>query len=658
MNAQQFLAEFGHVAKAPGGIDRLRDLILQLAVAGDLVSFEPQMQDLQMLERILQQKRDHGEKKKVIPKQASVPRGMVNAPPHWNLCRLGDIALTITGGGTPSKSHPEYWHGEIPWASVKDLKDYQYLDGTEDHITQEGVRNSSANLIPPGRVIVCTRMGLGKAAINRVAMAINQDLKALELPEDIDPDFFLLVYKTREVKGAGMTVAGIKQDKLLALPVAIPPKEEQSRIVARVDELIALCDQLEQQQKDRRKLQNALRQSNLQALTSAQSPHELQTSWQRLQANFGRLFGEPEDLRDFKGLVLDLAVNGRLLSPGSTPVAASGLLDQIAEARLAWAKTAEGQEKKEAVAMLNKLRTQQVAVPSDPLPEHWCWAPLLRISQSIVDCHNKTAPYVSEGIHLVRTSDIRDGKMDLTRTRKISEDTYAYWARRMPPRSGDIFFTREAPMGEAAIVPDGERVCLGQRTMLIRLFEDLFSNRYLLYVIQSPNFQARMTEAAVGMTVKHLRVGGVEDLVIPVPPRDEQDQIVRIVDSLFGLCDQHADHLNAGLRVAASLASSTVAALTGIAIEQDEETAVKVPETELIAPLRLATAPDVKAKAPLATLLARHQGEMAARDLWQRFGGEIDAFYAQVKAEVAHGWIAEPEMAQVREKAAAEVAKA
>ena len=248
--------------------------------------------------------------------------------------------------------------------------------------------------------------------------------------------------------------------------------------------------------------------------------------------------------------------------------------------------------------------------------------------------------------------------MDLTKTRKISEETYAYWARRMPPKAGDIFFTREAPMGEAAIVPDGERVCLGQRTMLIRLFEELFNNRYLLYVIQSPSFQARMTEAAIGMTVKHLRVGGVEDLVIPVPPRDEQDQIVRIVDGLFGLCDQHANHLNAGLRVAASLASSTVAALTGIAIEQDEETAVKAPETELIAPLRLATPPDVKAQAPLATLLARHQGEMAARDLWQRFGGEIDAFYAQVKAEVAHGWIAEPEMAQVREKAAAEAAKA
>lgn len=77
---------------------------------------------------------------------------------------------------------------------------------------------------------------------------------------------------------------------------------------------------------------------------------------------------------------------------------------------------------------------------------------------------------------------------------------------------------------------------------------------------------------------------------------------------------------------------------------------MKAPQTELIAPVRLGTPPDVKAHAPLATLLARHNGEMSARDLWQRFGGEIDAFYAQLKTEVAHGWIAEPAGAEVREK--------
>ena len=80
---------------------------------------------------------------------------------------------------------------------------------------------------------------------------------------------------------------------------------------------------------------------------------------------------------------------------------------------------------------------------------------------------------------------------------------------------------------------------------------------------------------------------------------------------------------------------------------------MKAPQTELIAPLRLGQAPDIKAQAPLASILARHQGQMPAKDLWQRFGGEIDAFYAQLKTEVAHGWILEPAVAEVREVPAA-----
>ena len=77
---------------------------------------------------------------------------------------------------------------------------------------------------------------------------------------------------------------------------------------------------------------------------------------------------------------------------------------------------------------------------------------------------------------------------------------------------------------------------------------------------------------------------------------------------------------------------------------------MKAPQTELIASLRLGTAPGIKDQALLATILARHSGEMSAKDLWQRFGGEIDAFYAQLKAEVAHGWILEPTGAEMREK--------
>src|SRR5690606_7911350 len=156
------------------------------------------------------------------------------------------------------------------------------------------------------------------------------------------------------------------------------------------------------QQQARRKLQNNLRQSTLQAVASATSPHELQATWERLTDNFGRLFHAPEDVVASKGLILALAVTGEWLNiEHHHATTGAELLDSIAVKRVEWSQESVGQEQKEALAMLKKLRTQQVSIPDATLPEHWAWASLLQVSQAVVDCHNKTAPYVSEGIHLI-----------------------------------------------------------------------------------------------------------------------------------------------------------------------------------------------------------------------------------------------------------------
>lgn len=148
------------------------------------------------------------------------------------------------GGGTPSKQHAEYWNGEIPWASVKDLN-CDVLTQTQDHITQLGLENSTSNLIQPGAIIVCMRMGLGKIAVSKIAVAINQDLRALTLSkENVLPNYFIYWYKTLTIEGGGMTVKGITILELSRMLFPLPPLKEQQRIVAKVDELMALCDEL------------------------------------------------------------------------------------------------------------------------------------------------------------------------------------------------------------------------------------------------------------------------------------------------------------------------------------------------------------------------------------------------------------------------------
>ena len=143
----------------------------------------------------------------------------------------------------------------------------------------------------------------------------------------------------------------------------------------------------------------------------------------------------------------------------------------------------------------------------------------------------------------------------------------------------------------------------------------------------------------------------LEQFEIPLPPIAEQHRIVARVAELMRFCDVLEGQLQRSNQLAERFATTTVANLTGVATEQEEEP-MKAPQTELIAPLRLGQIPDIKARALLATILVRHNGEMPAKDLWQRFGGDIDAFYAQLKTEVAQGWIVEPEVAEMREKQA------
>lgn len=654
MDAQQFLAEFGHIANAPDGVARLRELILQLAVQGKFIgAITTDKSSRALLSEVRAIKSNLFISKK-LPREKPFPEVLkreiaIDAPPHWEWVRFGEVWQLLSGRDLEPS---QYNASNIGIPYVTGASNLENGTININRWTQVPVVVSTS-----GDLLITCKGTIGKTAFNNLGeIHIARQIMAVRnFSEKLNTGFlkiWLDGFVGKLVEKSKSMIPGFSRDDLILAPYPVFPIEEQSRIVAKVDELMALCDKLEVQQQDRRKLQNALRQTTLQAVASSQSPQELQTTWTRVAENFGQLFHAPEDVLAFKGVILDLAVSGQLLNIKHRNAGrGADLLDAIALRRIEWSRESVDQEQKEALVMLKKLRTQQLSIPDTKLPEHWTWASLLQVSQAVIDCHNKTAPYVSEGVHLIRTTDIRNGKMDLSSTRKISEETYAYWARRMPPKGGDIFFTREAPMGEAAIVPDGERVCLGQRSMLIRLFPDLFNNRFLLYVIQSPSFQTRMIEAAIGMTVKHLRVGGVEDLVVPVPPKEEQDRIVTIVDALFSMCNHYADQLSQKQRIATNLAVSAVSILTGIAIEQEEEP-MKAPQTELIAPLRLGTAPDIKLQAPLATILARHNSEMSAKDLWQRFGGEIDAFYAQLKTEVAHGWILEPAPAEMREKSA------
>lgn len=155
----------------------------------------------------------------------------------WEKVEFNDVLEKIVGGGTPSKTVSDYWNGDIPWCSVKDMVGDKYqLYSTEDTITHSGLENSSSNLIPAGTVITSTRMGLGRAFINKVDMAINQDLKALIPNERINNKFLLwtIINKREEIEGLGIgsTVKGIRLEVLRGLKFNLPPLPIQRKIAS------------------------------------------------------------------------------------------------------------------------------------------------------------------------------------------------------------------------------------------------------------------------------------------------------------------------------------------------------------------------------------------------------------------------------------------
>ncbi|SYR45875.1 restriction endonuclease subunit S [Klebsiella pneumoniae] len=166
-------------------------------------------------------------------------------PEGWVKSELDNILLTIIGGGTPSKAIPEYYQGDIPWMSVKDMNKHTLTD-TIDHITNDAVENSSTNIIPAGTPIIATRMSLGKIVTASFDSAINQDLKALFLSSGVERNFFIHWYRSQaqliESLGTGTTVKGIRLEVLKALSINLPPFFEQKIMAEKLDTLLAQVD--------------------------------------------------------------------------------------------------------------------------------------------------------------------------------------------------------------------------------------------------------------------------------------------------------------------------------------------------------------------------------------------------------------------------------
>ncbi|BBB58461.1 type I restriction endonuclease EcoAI subunit S [Undibacterium sp. KW1] len=649
MDAQQFLAEFGHIANAPGGMAQLRDLVLYFAVTGKLVQQTAVDEHAEiLLERMRQTAANRNLKKRGwLAKKINGRRPLKedSLSIGWVWAELGELG-DWGAGSTPLRSNSLYYGGRIPWFKSGELKS-DYITKSEEFVSDLAIKECSLRLNVPGDVLIAMYgANIGQTSITGIESTTNQAVCACTPYEGLNNRFLLITLRAMKRHFIGLGVGGaqpnISKEKIVATFVGLPPTKEQARIVAKVDEIMNLCDKLEAQQQARRKLQNNLRQSTLQAIARAVNPPDLQNSWARLSDNFTRLFHTPEDVIDLRQFTMDLAVRGLLTEQCDDDEPASNLLYRIAL------------EHKEMVLKGEMKRPKPIPeidlteVPFE-LPRGWAWARFPEVGlfgrgKSKHRPRNDPKLFTPGIYPLVQTGEVARANDVINEYHSKYSDIGLAQSKLWP--KGTLCITIAANIADAAIL--GFDACFPDSIVgFVPASEIRDEVEYFLLFMKTA--RERLLAFAPSTAQKNINLEILQSVLVPLPPKAEIKRILLRIKEINALCDVLMNTHKKAQEVGKLLADTSVANITGIAIEQKEES-MKAPQTELIAALHLGKAPDIKAQAPLATILVRHNSGMPAKDLWQRFGGEIDAFYAQLKTEVEQGWILEPAVAEMREK--------
>jgi type I restriction enzyme, S subunit len=632
MDAQQFLAEFRHIISAPEGVQRVRELILQLAICGRLT--QRVMNDTpatvllaenQAAQMDLLSKKEM--KRQYAPAVVAMNDSPWTLPEGWLWCRLGQVT---NYGEAPKVEYTDV--DTDTW--VLELEDIEKSTSTllrrvraKDRKFQSTKNRFKKGAILYGKlrpyldkVIIADESGVCTTEICPITFFVG--IEAPYLRWYLKSPFFVS-YASNATHG--MNLPRLGTDAAREALFAFPPKQEQTSIINKVDELMALCDKLEAQREDRKKLHSLTRTSVLDALVDNDNSRELKGAWHRVKGNTSFLFKEPADTDYLRTVILKLASLGRLEDYRDGDSEAAELLDGII--------------KVQRIEFRNRERKELQALPGPvAIDRHHIQLSLGRIAKIISGQHLAPGEYNMSGDGIPYITGPAEFGVHFPEPTKWTNE------KRAVAKKEDILLTvKGSGIGKTSIC-NADELAISRQLMAVRALGEL-NTEYLAICLDAAKstFQNQKT----GIAIPGIGREDVLTLELILPSREEQKRIIGKTKTLLDMCEKLALRLTSAQRVASSLAVAAVAAITGIRTEEEEK--LKVPITQLVSKLRIGDIPTTKEQAPLASILVHHNNEMEARDLWQRYGGEIDAFYQQLKIEVEKGWIVEPNLAEMRE---------
>jgi type I restriction enzyme S subunit len=543
MKLETFFEKFDQFADAPDAVAKMRELVLQLAVQGTVV--DP-VDDDEPVEKFLRGiwADKSGSRTELLNVEKAQP---FELPAHWRWVVLAEVA-EFSIGKTPPRGDSSYWYPEDhSWVSIADMKNYGTITETKEKVSasaaQEVFRQRFAE---PGSILMSFKLTIGKVARAGIRCFHNEAIISLQPPEPELSDYlfrFLPIFAKLQTSNNAIKGSTLNKGLLTLLPIALPPLAEQKRIVAKVDELMALCDRLEAQQQERETRHAALARASLARFADAPTP-----------ANLPFLFHPsyaipPADLRKS---ILTLAVQGKLVPQDPTDEQAEDSLARNDERRRETSRS-DHRADEENQPLLSADDRWDIA-------DTWSWRGLADLVL-FVDYRGKTPAKLSSGVRLLTAKNVRKGQINLSPEEFLSESEYHAWMTRGFPKAGDVLFTTEAPMGNAAVVELTERFALAQRVICFQSYGAL-DPAFLVLQILSDQFQFILDKNGTGVTAKGIKASKLKQLPIAIPPLAEQRRIVAKVEQLMALVDALETQLAASRATAANLLSALVAELT------------------------------------------------------------------------------------------------
>jgi len=547
------------------GVKKLRELILELAVRGSLVHQDQNEEPAALLaEKIATEKAalmQAGAIKK-SPKlpQISPDEIPFDIPNGWHWIRLGELVKKIGSGATPRGGKNAYVQSGIPflrsqniWNNGLSLQDVAYIP-PEIH-----ERMANTHVFPNDILLNITGASLGRCAVVPADLEAANVSQHVTIIRTIDPlnrwylhYLILSPYVQSLVWGrqVGMAREGLSKKVLEQFEIPLPPLEEQHRIVQKVDELMALCDRLEQQTSDQLEAHETLVDTLLGTLTQSKNANELADNWARLAAHFDTLFTTEQSIDKLKQTILQLAVMGRLVEQDAGGEPAEDMLGQLAEL------------KQELIAqgLLKKERKSQPVDSEDApyeIPESWSWCSLTDIGElargkSKHRPRNDPSLYQDGTVPLIQTGDVaRASPWITTFSAKYNQrgvEQSRLW------RPGTLCITIAANIGDTGLLSFD--ACFPDSVVGFTPFWSDIPPEYFEYFLRTA--KQHLEDFAPSTAQKNINLEVLQKLLVPLPPVSEMTRIVQKVDELMTLCDQLKERLNQASETRNQLAESVV----------------------------------------------------------------------------------------------------